>query len=89
MARKRGRSAVHLDLDTPSNRARLADPEHYLSTLEDALVILDEIHRVPGLFQVLRGLIDRDPARCARRSDTGDGAALNPDEARYLTARGS
>jgi len=26
---------------------------------EDRLVILDEVHRVPDLFQSLRGLIDR------------------------------
>ena len=66
VARKRGRTAVYLDLETPSDRARLTDPEHYLSTLEDALVILDEIHRVPGLFQVLRGLIDRGRAKGRR-----------------------
>lgn len=66
VARKRGRAAVYLDLETPSDRARLADPEHYLSTLEDALVILDEIHRVPDLFQVLRGLIDRGRAKGRR-----------------------
>ncbi|MFH1602802.1 MAG: AAA family ATPase, partial [Pseudomonadota bacterium] len=66
LARKRARSAVYLDLETPSDRARLADAEHYLSTLEDALVILDEIHRLPGLFQVLRGLIDRGRAQGRR-----------------------
>ena len=59
VARMRGRAAVYLDLETPSGLARLADPEHYLASLEGALVILDEIHRLPGLFQVLRGLIDR------------------------------
>lgn len=58
-ARARGRVAVYLDLEMPSDLARLADPEHYLASQEGALVILDEIHRVPGLFQVLRGLIDR------------------------------
>lgn len=26
---------------------------------EDRLVILDEIHRLPGIFQTLRGVIDR------------------------------
>lgn len=59
IARTRGRTAVYFDLETPSDLARLADPEHYLASLEGALVILDEIHRLPGLFQVLRGLIDR------------------------------
>jgi uncharacterized protein len=52
-------SALYLDLELPSDRAKLADPELYLSDYEDRLVILDEIHRLPGIFQTLRGLIDR------------------------------
>ena len=52
-------SAVYLDLELPSDRAKLADPELYLSNYEDRLVILDQIHRLPGIFQTLRGLIDR------------------------------
>ena len=52
-------SAVYLDLELPSDRAKLEDPELYLSDYEDRLVILDEIHRLPGVFQSLRGLIDR------------------------------
>ena len=67
LARTRGRAAVYLDLELPSDLARLADPEHYLASQEGALVILDEIHRLPGLFQVLRGLIDRGRAQ-GRRS---------------------
>lgn len=66
MARARGRVAVYLDLETPSDLARLADPEHYLASQEGALVILDEIHRMPELFQVLRGLIDRGRAKGRR-----------------------
>ncbi len=49
----------YLDLELPSDRAKLSDPELYLSAYEDRLVILDEIHRLPGIFQVLRGLIDQ------------------------------
>jgi uncharacterized protein len=33
----------YLDLELPSDRAKLADPELYLSAYEDRLVILDEI----------------------------------------------
>ena len=33
-------------------------PELYLADHLDQLVILDEVHRTPGLFPVLRGLID-------------------------------
>src|SRR5580693_4123534 len=52
-------SPLYLDLELPSDRAKLADPELYLSDYEDRLVILDEIHRLPGIFQTLRSLIDR------------------------------
>ncbi|RMF82076.1 MAG: ATP-binding protein [Nitrospirae bacterium] len=53
-----GRPSLYLDLESPSDRARLADPEAYLASHEGELVILDEIHRAPELFQTLRGLID-------------------------------
>ena len=56
-----------LKLPSKCDRARLSDPELYLSLHEDKLVILDEVHRLPGLFQVLRGLIDRGRRR-GRRS---------------------
>ncbi|MXY43611.1 MAG: ATP-binding protein [Dehalococcoidia bacterium] len=58
--------AVYLDLESPSDRARLTDPELYLADYEDQLVILDEVHRLPGLFQSLRGLIDRGRRRGKR-----------------------
>lgn len=51
-------SSVYIDLESPSDRARLADPEGYLRTHAGKLVILDEIQRVPELFLVLRGLVD-------------------------------
>jgi predicted AAA+ superfamily ATPase len=57
--RRAGPSPLYLDLELPSDRAKLADPELYLAAHEDRLVILDEIHRLPGIFQTLRGLIDR------------------------------
>ena len=52
------RSALYLDLESPADRARLADPEAYLRSIEDRLVILDEVQRLPELFGVLRGVID-------------------------------
>ncbi|OGO29023.1 MAG: ATPase [Chloroflexi bacterium RBG_16_52_11] len=51
--------ALYLDLESEQDRAKLAQPELYLSDHRDRLVILDEIHRSPGLFPVLRGLIDQ------------------------------
>ena len=53
------RPAIYLDLESDADRARLAEPELYLAQHQDKLVILDEVHRLPGLFQNLRGLIDR------------------------------
>ena len=58
--------AVYLDLESPADRARLTDPDLYLTDYEDRLVILDEVHRLPGLFQSLRGLIDRGRRRGKR-----------------------
>lgn len=50
---------LYLDLELPSDRAKLADAELYLDQHQRRLVIIDEIHRAPGLFQALRALIDR------------------------------
>ncbi|KMS58334.1 ATPase [Sphingobium cupriresistens LL01] len=51
--------SIYLDLESEADRAKLSDPELYLSGHQDKLVILDEVHRLPGLFQTLRGLIDK------------------------------
>lgn len=61
------REALYLDLESEADRARLAQPELYLADHQDKLVVLDEVHRVPGLFPVLRGLVDR-ARRKGRRS---------------------
>ncbi len=50
---------VYLDLESDRDRGKLAQPELYLESHLDKLVILDEVHRAPGLFPVLRGLIDQ------------------------------
>ncbi len=57
VARKLGH-AIYLDMERPSDAARLADPELYLEPLADRLVILDEVQRRPELFPVLRSLVD-------------------------------
>ncbi len=58
--------AIYLDLESRTDREKLADPALYLGEYEDRLVILDEIHRAPELFQELRGLIDRGRRRGKR-----------------------
>lgn len=65
------RRSVYLDLEDPDDRRRLAEPALFLGALDDHLVVLDEIHRVPELFQPLRGIIDR-----GRRAGKGVGRFL-------------
>lgn len=52
-------SAIYLDLESTADQAKLQNAELYLSEHQDKLVILDEVQRAPGLFQNLRGLIDK------------------------------
>ena len=61
------RDALYLDLESDRDRAKLTEPELYLADHLERLVVLDEIHRAPNLFPVLRGLIDR-ARRAGRRS---------------------
>jgi predicted AAA+ superfamily ATPase len=65
------RPAVYLDLESEGDRAKLAEPELYLSKHADKLVILDEIQRTPQLFRSLRGIID-----AGRRRGRGKGRFL-------------
>ena len=53
-----GRPSIYLDLEAERDRARLANPSDFLGRHADELVILDEIHRMPALFEELRGIID-------------------------------
>lgn len=65
------RPSLYLDLESERDRSRLAHAELYLADHLDKLVILDEVHRAPGLFQSLRGLIDQ-----ARRTGRNSGQYL-------------
>lgn len=50
---------IYLDLERPADQAKLKEAEDYFELHKGKLVILDEIQRVPQLFEVLRGVIDR------------------------------
>ena len=63
--------ALYLDLEARADREKLSDPVLFLNQYEDRLVVLDEIHRVPELFQALRGIIDK-----GRRHGKGKGRFL-------------
>jgi len=52
-------SCLYLDLESPTDLAKLADPELFLNMHDEDLVILDEVQTLPSLFPVLRGIIDR------------------------------
>ncbi len=55
----RRRIALYLDLESEAGRAKLTAAEPYLEAHLDRLVILDEVHRMPELFPLLRSLVDR------------------------------
>src|SRR5207244_2190256 len=61
IAARRGNTAM-FDLESPVDRARLADPMLALERLT-GLVVLDEIQRYPEIFPVLRVLADRPRTR--------------------------
>ena len=52
-------TSIYLDLEMQEDRDKLSDPALFLRAYEDRLVVLDEIHRTPEIFQTLRGLIDQ------------------------------
>lgn len=52
--------ATYLDLERTADRRRLDDADAYLRAQAPRLVVLDEIHRAPGLFETLRGVIDEN-----------------------------
>ena len=64
-------SSIYLDLEWPEDRQKLENPGLFFGKHEDKLVILDEIHRVPEIFQPLRTIIDQ-----GRRENKGTGRFL-------------
>jgi predicted AAA+ superfamily ATPase len=65
------RPSIYLDLENEEDRRALVSPTLFFDSAADKLVILDEIHRTPELFQTLRGVIDR-----RRREGRGTGRFL-------------
>lgn len=52
------RPSIYIDLELEADRKKLTDPVQFLNFHQDKLVIIDEIHRLPYLFEALRGIID-------------------------------
>jgi hypothetical protein len=60
LAHRLPENSLYLDLERPSDLAKLAEPEFFLEQHAGELVVLDEIQRRPDLFPVLRALVDSD-----------------------------
>ncbi len=52
--------SIYLDLESPEDLTKLTDPITFLQLHNDKIVILDEIQRMPNIFMILRGLIDKN-----------------------------
>ena len=50
---------IYLDLELPSAQRQLDDPEAFFMSHANQLIILDEVQRLPGVFSILRGVIDQ------------------------------
>ncbi len=58
LAKSADKPTIRLDLESPSDLAKLDDPQAYLSRFSNTLVVIDEIQRKPELFPLLRTIID-------------------------------
>ena len=58
MAATLNAATLYLDMERPVDQRRLGDADAFLRAQAGKLVIIDEIHRAPGLFEILRGIID-------------------------------
>ncbi len=54
------RDVTYIDLELPSDLAKLDDPEFYFGALKSSTIVIDEIQRLPKLFPILRALIDKE-----------------------------
>ncbi len=57
---KRNETSAYLDLERPSDRRKLDDPEAFFQLHKNRMICLDEVQRAPEIFQVLRSIIDDD-----------------------------
>ena len=52
------KNVVYLDLERPSDINQLRDPELFFTSNKNKLICLDEIQRMPSIFNVMRSIID-------------------------------
>ena len=60
LAARLSKKSIWLDMELPGDAARMRNPELFFEDNEDVCVIIDEVQREPGLFPVMRAMIDRN-----------------------------
>ncbi|MEL6821480.1 MAG: AAA family ATPase, partial [Calditrichota bacterium] len=55
--------AVYLDLENPQDLQKVGDIATFHKMNRDKLIILDEVQRLPEIFQQIRGIIDQERYR--------------------------
>ena len=53
------KECIYLDLELQEDFSKLSEPQLYLEPHDDKCIVLDEIQRMPQLFPILRGLVDK------------------------------
>lgn len=60
VAREWPAGSIYLDLERPADLRRMEDADAFLRAQAPKLVVLDEVHRIPRLFEILRGVVDHN-----------------------------
>lgn len=53
------KETLYLDLELPADVNRLSNPQVYFQNNQEKCIVIDEIQRIPGLFPVIRAVIDQ------------------------------
>ena len=53
-------NSIYLDLESEADKAKISDAGYYFRQHSDKLIVLDEIHKAPEIFQEMRGVIDEN-----------------------------
>jgi len=62
---KQNPGVVYFDLESPADKSKFKMPEYFLSSLDAKTVIIDEVQRMPQLFEILRSLVDKKKTKGA------------------------
>lgn len=51
---------LYFDLESPADKSKFRSPEYFLSSLDAHTIIIDEVQRLPELYELLRSLVDKN-----------------------------